>query len=152
MTPSAATRSPIPLRLEPTPTRVPDREPTDYEMIEATQRVLDLLGRKWSVGVLYLLANGTRRYSEVLYEVGEVSKKALTQTLRSLERDGLIARRAYPEVPTRVEYSLTRLGWNMTALLMSMYEWASEHMPHIDAARPIGPMSAAEYGVDRLAA
>ena len=121
-------------------------------MIEATQRVLDVLSRKWSVSVLYLLANGTRRYSEVFYEVGEVSKKALTQTLRRLERDGLIARRAYPEVPIRVEYSLTGLGWNMTALLMSMYEWASEHMPHIESAGPIVPMSAAEYGVDRLAA
>jgi DNA-binding HxlR family transcriptional regulator len=121
-------------------------------MIEATQRVLDLLGRKWSVGVLYLLASGTRRYSEVLYEVGEVSKKALTQTLRRLESDGLIARRAYPEVPMRVEYSLTGLGWNMTALLMSMYEWASEHMPHHERARPIGSMSAAEYGADQLAA
>jgi DNA-binding HxlR family transcriptional regulator len=124
-----------PLTLHPAPAPGPDREPTDFEMIEATQSVLDLLSRKWSVGVLYLLANGTRRYSEVLYEVGEVSKKALTQTLRRLERDGLISRRVYPEVPMRVEYSLTALGWSITALLMSMYEWASDHLPHIEAAR-----------------
>jgi DNA-binding HxlR family transcriptional regulator len=119
-------------------------------MIEATQRVLDLLTRKWAVGVLYLLANGTRRYSEVLYDVGEVSKKALTQTLRKLERDGLISRRVWPEVPVRVEYSLTGLGWDMTALLMSMYEWASECMPPVEAPRPVTPISAA-CGVDRLA-
>src|SRR4051812_12157386 len=152
MSTSPATRAPSPLRLAPAQRSTPEREPTDFEMIEATQRVLDLLARKWSVGVLYLLANGTRRYSEVLYEVGEVSKKALTQTLRKLERDGLIARRAYPEMPMRVEYSLTRRGWSMTALLMSMYEWASEQLPHDQAARPIGPVPAAEPGAHRLAA
>jgi DNA-binding HxlR family transcriptional regulator len=102
--------------------------PSDFEMVRGTQDVLDLLAGKWSVSVLYLLANGTRRYSEVFYEVGEVSKKALTQTLRALERHGLIARRAYAEVmPVRVEYSLTQLGWSITGLLMAMYEWAAEH-------------------------
>src|SRR3954466_4263800 len=109
--------------------------PDDYEMVRGTQDVLDLLAGKWSVGVLYLLANGTRRYSEIFYEVGEVSKKALTQTLRSLEHDGLVARRAYAEMPMRVEYSLTRLGWSITSLLMTMYEWAAEHEPHVRAAR-----------------
>jgi DNA-binding HxlR family transcriptional regulator len=79
--------------------------------------------------VLYLLASGTRRYSEVLYEVGEISKKTLTQTLRGLERDGLIARRVIPEVPARVEYSLTSLGWSITGPLMAMYEWAEQHLP-----------------------
>ena len=62
-------------------------------MINGTRAVLELLAGKWSVEILYLLATGTRRYSEVLYEVGEISKKTLTQTLRSLERDGLVARR-----------------------------------------------------------
>jgi DNA-binding HxlR family transcriptional regulator len=104
-------------------------------MVHGTQTVLDLLGRKWSVGVLYLLARGTRRYSELFYEVGEVSKKALTQALRALEHDGLVARRAYPEVPMRVEYSLTPLGWSMTSLLMTMYEWSAKHERHIEAAR-----------------
>ncbi|HMI68867.1 MAG TPA: winged helix-turn-helix transcriptional regulator, partial [Solirubrobacteraceae bacterium] len=61
-------------------------EVSDYEMVRGTRRALSLLAGKWSVDVLYLLANGTRRYSEVLYEVGEISKKTLTQTLRSLER------------------------------------------------------------------
>jgi DNA-binding HxlR family transcriptional regulator len=103
-------------------------EPNDYEMVQGTQTVLDLLARKWSVGVLYLLARGTRRYSELFYEVGEVSKKALTQTLRALERDGLIVRRAYPEVPMRVEYSLTPLGWGLTPLLMTMYEWSAQNL------------------------
>jgi DNA-binding HxlR family transcriptional regulator len=104
-------------------------------MIRGTKTVLDLLAAKWSVDVLYLLANGTRRYSEVFYEVGEISKKTLTQTLRSLERDGVIARRVYAEVPPKVEYSLTPLGWSLTGPLMAMYEWAAEHGQDLEAAR-----------------
>jgi DNA-binding HxlR family transcriptional regulator len=105
----------------------PPPPPSDWEMVRATQDVLGRLAGKWSIGVLYLLASGTRRYSEVFYEVGEVSKKALTQTLRTLEHNGLITRRVFPEMPMRVEYSLTQLGWSITSLLMTMFEWATEH-------------------------
>ena len=105
-------------------------EVTDLQMINGTRTVLDLVAGKWSIDVLYLLANGTRRYSEIFYEVGEISKKTLTQTLRALERDGLIARRVYAEVPPKVEYSLTPLGWSLTGPLMTMYEWAAEHLPN----------------------
>jgi DNA-binding HxlR family transcriptional regulator len=114
----------------------PSLEANDYEMSRGTRRALSLLSGKWSVEVLYLLANGTRRYSDVLYEVGEISKKTLTQTLRALERDGMVARRAYPEVPPRVEYSLTTLGWSVTGLLMSLYEWAEEHLVEPRPSRP----------------
>ena len=107
---------------------------TDLQMIRGTRTVLDMVGSKWSVDVLYLLASGTRRYSEIFYEVGEISKKTLTQTLRSLERDGLIARRVFAEVPPKVEYSLTPLGWSITGPLMAMYEWTAEHMPDAAAA------------------
>jgi DNA-binding HxlR family transcriptional regulator len=110
---------------------------TDLQMIRGTRTVLDLVGGKWSVDVLYLLASGTRRYSEVFYEVGEISKKTLTQTLRALERDGLIARRVYAEVPAKVEYSLTALGWSLTEPLMAMYEWAAEHVAAVEAARQL---------------
>ena len=111
------------------------QEVTDLQMIRGTRTVIDLVGGKWSVDVLYLLANGTRRYSEVFYEVGEISKKTLTQTLRALERDGLISRRVFAEVPVKVEYSLTPLGWSLTGPLMAMYEWAAEHLPDIEDAR-----------------
>lgn len=110
----------------------PVTEVSDFEMVRGTRAALSLLGGKWSVDVLYLLASGTRRYSEVLYEVGEISKKTLTQTLRALEHDGLIARRVVAEVPARVEYSLTPLGWSLTGPLMTMYEWAAEHLPAAD--------------------
>ncbi|MCW3016716.1 MAG: putative HTH-type transcriptional regulator YtfH [Solirubrobacterales bacterium] len=112
----------------------PPLEASDYEMVRGTRRAISLLSGKWSVEVLYLLASGTRRYSEVLHEVGEISKKTLTQTLRTLEREGLVSRRPYPEVPPRVEYSLTSLGWSVTALLMALYEWSAEHLA--DSARP----------------
>jgi DNA-binding HxlR family transcriptional regulator len=104
-------------------------EPSELEMIQGTHAVLDLLAGRWSVEVLYLLAGGTRRYSEIFYDVGEISKKTLTQTLRTLEANGLVTRRAYAEVPLRVEYSLAPLGWSITRLLMVMYEWSAEHAP-----------------------
>jgi DNA-binding HxlR family transcriptional regulator len=107
----------------------PAAEPDELEMIRGTHAVLDLLAGRWSIDVVYLLASGTRRYSEIYYEVGEISKKTLTQTLRSLEANGLVTRQAYPEVPVRVEYSLAPLGWSITRLLMTMYEWSAEHAP-----------------------
>ena len=100
---------------------------SEFEMIQSTHAVLDLLARRWSIDVVYLLAGGTRRYSEILYDVGEISKKTLTQTLRTLEGNGLITRHVYPQVPVRVEYSLSPLGWSITRLLMEIYEWSVEH-------------------------
>jgi len=119
-------RSP-PASLRPMPEHA--AEPGDLEMIHGTHEVLGLLAGRWSVDVLYLLAGGTRRYNQVFYEVGEISKKTLTQTLRTLESNGLIARRAYAEVPVRVEYSLAPLGWSISRLLMTMYEWSAENAP-----------------------
>jgi DNA-binding HxlR family transcriptional regulator len=114
-------------------------EPGDLEMIHGTRQVVGLLAGRWNVDVLYLLAGGTRRYSQIFYEVGEISKKTLTQTLRTLEANGLVRRRVFPEVPPRVEYSLTRRGWSLSSLLMAMYEWSAEdgsarHASHLRVA------------------
>jgi DNA-binding HxlR family transcriptional regulator len=133
----------------------PAEEPTEWEMVHGTRLVVGLLAGRWSVGVLYLLAGGTKRFSELFYEVGEVSKKALTHTLRGLERDGLVHRRAYAEVPARVEYSLTPVGWSITGVLMGMYEWAAQHEPHVASAREQragGPVAAVEPPAAQLAA
>jgi DNA-binding HxlR family transcriptional regulator len=118
-------------------TRTPPSGPdvSDYEMIAATRAALGLISGRWNVDLLYLLASGTRRYSELFFEVGEISKKTLTQTLRGLQRDGLVARRAYADVPVRVEYSLTALGWSLTGPLMSLYEWAAGELDGVEAAR-----------------
>ena len=86
-------------------------------MIEGTREVLGLLQGRWSVDVLYLLAGGTRRYNQIFYEVGEISKKTLTQTLRVLERNGLVARRVHGEraAPRRVLADAARLEPELAA-------------------------------------
>jgi DNA-binding HxlR family transcriptional regulator len=104
------------------------REATELQMIRGTHDALELIAGKWSVEVLYLLASGTRRYCEIYYDVGEISKKTLTRTLRLLMRRGLVVRRAYTEIPPRVEYSLTPLGWSVTEMLMMLFEWSAAHV------------------------
>jgi len=110
----------------PAPLKV--SEPTEFEMVRGTREALELVTPKWTIEVLFLLASGTRRYSEVYYEVGEISKKVLTRTLRALERHGLVSRTVHAQVPARVDYSLTQLGWSLTGPLMAMYEWSAEHL------------------------
>lgn len=111
----------------------PTRE--DLEMIERTREARELLSSKWKVDLLYLLARGTRRYSRLYDNLRGASKKMLTDSLRSLERDGLVDRQIYAEVPVRVEYSLTTLGWSATELLIALADWADEHMLDVDEAR-----------------
>src|SRR5262245_6924943 len=107
----------------------------DLEMIERTRGARDLLSSKWKVDLLYLLARGVRRYSRLYDNLRGASKKMLTDSLRSLERDGLVDRHVYAEVPVRVEYSLTGLGWCATELLMALSDWAGEHMLDVEKAR-----------------
>jgi DNA-binding HxlR family transcriptional regulator len=111
----------------------PTRE--DLEMIERTRGARDLLSSKWKVDLLYLLARGVRRYSRLYDNLRGASKKMLTDSLRSLERDGLVDRHVYAEVPVRVEYSLTTLGWSATELLIALADWADQHMPDVQEAR-----------------
>ena len=113
------------------------RRPTseDLEMIDRTRGARDLLSSKWKVDLLYLLARGVRRYSRLYDNLRGASKKMLTDSLRSLERDGLVERHVYAEVPVRVEYSLTALGWTATELLIALADWADEHMRDVEEAR-----------------
>lgn len=107
----------------------------DLEMIERTRGARDLLSSKWKVDLLYLLARGVRRYSRLYDNLRGASKKMLTDSLRSLERDGLVTRHVYAEVPARVEYSLTTLGWSATELLIALADWSGEHMLDVEEAR-----------------
>src|SRR3982751_3954745 len=120
--------------------RHPDRKnagPTrqDLEMIDRTRAARDLLSSKWRVELLSLLARGVHRYSRLYDNLGGASKKMLTDSLRGLERDGFVERVVYAEVPVRVEYSLTALGWAATELLMALADWADEHLPAVEQAR-----------------
>lgn len=111
----------------------------DSEVFKAdcpTQRVLETIADKWSVIVIYALSKQeTRRYSELQRIIGGISQKMLTQTLRKLERDGLVERHVYPVVPPKVEYSLTPLGKTLTELLRAICKWAEVHLDEIEAAR-----------------
>jgi DNA-binding HxlR family transcriptional regulator len=109
--------------------------PEDREMIERTRAARDLLASKWKVDLLYLLARGAQRYSRLYDNLRGASKKMLTDSLRGLERDGFVQRCVYAEVPVRVEYSLTTLGWAATELLMTLADWADEHLGDVEQAR-----------------
>ncbi len=101
-----------------------------------TQQVLETIADKWSVIIIYALSKTeTRRYSELQRLIGGISQKMLTQTLRKLERDGLVDRHVYPVVPPKVEYSLTPLGKTLTELLKAICKWAEVHLDEIEAAR-----------------
>jgi DNA-binding HxlR family transcriptional regulator len=115
----------------------PNAGPTrqDLEMIDRTRAARDLLSSKWKVDLLYLLARGVHRYSRLYDNLRGASKKMLTDSLRGLERDGFVDRNVYAEVPVRVEYSLTALGWSATELLMALADWADEHLEDVEQAR-----------------
>ena len=99
------------------------------------RNVLDRIGDKWSVLVLAVLHTETKRFSEIKREIGDISQRSLTQTLRNLERDGLISRAAYPEIPPRVEYALTEVGRSLLGPLTELIGWALDAHPDIRAAR-----------------
>jgi DNA-binding HxlR family transcriptional regulator len=96
-----------------------------------TRTVLEHVTSKWGVLVLAALREGTYRFSELRRRVDGVSEKMLSQTLRVLEHDGLIARLAYPEVPPRVEYNLTQLGFEAAELLVDLVSFIEQRMPQI---------------------
>ncbi len=100
------------------------------------RNVLSRIGDKWSVLVLYTLQNhGTMRFSALQRELPDISQKMLTVTLRTLEEDGLLNRRVYPEIPPRVEYSLSDRALTLMPHLNALIGWALEHMPSIVADR-----------------
>jgi DNA-binding HxlR family transcriptional regulator len=100
-----------------------------------TRQALDRIADKWTALVVGLLAERPHRFGELRRAVDGISQKMLTQTLRSLERDGLVDRRAYPTVPVTVEYSLTPLGMTLTEPLAAIRAWAEEHIEAVLAAR-----------------
>lgn len=100
-----------------------------------SRRLLDRISDKWVTLVLSSLGEGPLRYSELAHRIAGVSAKMLTQTLRALERDGLVTRQVTPSVPVRVDYELTPMGESLRQRITLLKEWAEEHMPDIDEAR-----------------
>jgi DNA-binding HxlR family transcriptional regulator len=89
---------------------------------------LALLGNKWKVLILRELFKGTRRFGELSRGVPNISQKMLTQQLRQMEEDNLVSRKIYPEVPPRVEYSLTDIGTSLRPILDSMHKWGAKYI------------------------
>jgi DNA-binding HxlR family transcriptional regulator len=97
--------------------------------------ILDHLGDKWTTLIVIVLAPKPHRFSEIRRAIPDISKRMLTQTLRDLERDGLIARRVFPTKPPSVDYRLTELGETLLEPLVALIDWAESSQPKIDASR-----------------
>lgn len=100
-----------------------------------TRQVINRIGDRWSLLVLYALERQTLRFQELRRTVDGISQKMLTQTLRALERDGLVHREIFASVPPRVEYRLTDLGRGLAGRIRAIREWAYTHMDDIETAR-----------------
>ena len=100
-----------------------------------SRQVLDRIGDRWTVLVVGALADGRRRYTEIARRIDGVSQKMLTQTLRGLERDGLVMRTVHASVPPRVDYELTALGQSLQAPIAALQDWATDHIDSVIAAR-----------------
>lgn len=91
------------------------------------ETTLTLIGNKWKVLIIRDLLTGTKRFGELKKSIGSVSQKVLTSQLRAMEEDGLVHREVYAEVPPRVEYSLTELGWSLQPILDAMVSWGNNY-------------------------
>ena len=107
-----------------------------------SRRLLDRIGDRWTVLLITTLEDGPRRFSELLRTVDGISQKMLTQTLRSLEADGLVLRTVHPEIPPRVEYELTELGRSLLESLGALISWATDHMGEVQTSRDAQAASA----------
>ena len=91
------------------------------------ETTLMLIGNKWTVLILRDLLSGTMRFGELKKSIGNVSQKVLTAQLRDMEKNGLVNRKVYAQVPPRVEYSLTELGQSLKPILDAMQTWGNEY-------------------------
>lgn len=99
------------------------------------RQVLDQVGDKWTTLIIMLLDESPARFNALRRAIPDISQRMLTQTLRNLQRDGLVARRVYPTVPPAVEYSLTPLGRSLLGPINVLAQWANENMAEVMKAR-----------------
>ncbi len=100
-----------------------------------SRQALDRIADKWTALIVYALVDGPRRHGELRRQIEGISQKMLTQTLRTMERDGLLERRVLASVPPHVEYALTPLGMTLTEPLTAICRWAMDHLAEVQAAR-----------------
>ena len=106
-----------------------------HEACKAIVLILDRIGDKWTVMVVGALADGPMRFNAILRKIGAISHRMLTLTLRGLERDGLVERRAFATIPPTVEYELTPLGRSLISPLWTLAQWALANQAEIEHAR-----------------
>lgn len=109
-----------------------------------TRQALDRIADKWSVLIIGMLEDKPKRFSDLQRAIGGISQKMLTQTLRTLERDGLIKRTVYAQVPPRVDYELTPLGRTLIEPIRAIRVWAESHIKQVIAAQQTYDQQAAE--------
>jgi DNA-binding HxlR family transcriptional regulator len=102
-----------------------------------TRRILDRIGDRWTVLIIGALGEGDLRFSDLKRRIEGISQKMLTQTLRGLERDGLVSRTVFPEVPVRVEYALTDAGRTLLDPLAALQAWAVEHLDDVSTSQEV---------------
>ncbi len=102
-----------------------------YSAACPTRRLLDRIADKWTVLVLGLLSDGPVRFNQLRRRIEGISQKMLSQTLKSMERDGLVSRKVFPTVPVTVEYALTPLGRTLTKAISELERWANVHMDEV---------------------
>lgn len=107
----------------------------DRSEVCRAREILDRVGDKWSLTVVYTIGDGVRRFTELRRGIDGISQRMLTVTLRGLERDGLVRRTVHPVVPPRVDYELTTLGHTLWSTVCTLVNWSLEHVEEIDAAR-----------------
>ena len=107
----------------------------DHGSCRRVTPILARIGDKWSILTVMTLAGGTRRFNELKRAIDGISQRMLTLTLRGLERDGMVARRVYPTVPPRVDYTLTELGRSLCVPVLAFGSWVQDHLDEIDEAR-----------------
>ena len=96
------------------------------------EAALDVIGGKWKVLIICWLKEGVHRFGELRRRIPGVSERVLTQQLRELERDGIVHRKVYPEVPPKVEYSLTAWGETLRPVMVMLNDWGQKHMKRIE--------------------
>mgnify|MGYP001027599004 FL=1 len=112
-----------------------EKFPDVYASDCPTRQVLDLIADKWSTLIINLLKPGPLRFANMQRQIRGISQKMLTQALRELERDGLVKRTVYAQVPPRVEYELTALGQTLVELITPIIQWSEKYITAIQAAQ-----------------
>lgn len=107
----------------------------EREMLNQVEEMMRILGRKWKPAIMFCLVfGGPKRFTELKKTIPDITQKMLTQRLRELERDGLVKRTFYEEIPPRVEYEITELGRSADPIFLSLCAWGKEHIKEVSQA------------------